>query len=244
MSITLSNPSYNTALNQSASQAIAKRASQTTDPFSAANQRVAQQISTTGVKLSSFSKIKSGFDGLQTAAKDLSDPGKTDLGKLAQSFASAYNVADSSVNSSTGKNSTLAKDTRASLAGIDLKNIVTGNASDLKKIGINLQSDGTLSVDNKALQSAIQANPDAVKSTLTKIGLQATRISTKELAATGNVGSSVNALSSLNNSLATQLSNQKSLSAAYVNSVQKQFANFSTASNASAISSYLQTLAL
>ena len=74
------------------------------------------------------------------------------------------------------------------------------------------------------------------------IGKQADQVATKELSATGNVGGSVNALSSLNNKLATQLADQQKLAATSANAVQLQTANFS--GNSSAVSSYLQMLAM
>lgn len=250
MAISISNITGNAALTQSANLAIAKHGNTATDPFGAANRRVEQQLSSTNVKLSSFSQIQSGFADVQTAARGLSDPGKTgasaDVVKAAQQFASAYNTAINSVNSARDarKNGALADDTRALIAGNDLKSIVTSgsNASDLKKIGISRASDGTVSVDVTALQNAMLANPNAVADTLSRIGKQAEKVSAKELAATGNVGGAVGALSNRNKYLETQLSEQKNLAAASQNTVQKQAANFSGSS--SAVASYLQTLAL
>jgi len=250
MAISISNITNNAALYQSANVAIAKRGNAATDPLGAANQRIEQQLNSTNVKLSSFSQLKSSFADLQTAAKGLSDPLKTNtntaLTKAAQSFASAFNTATNSVNSARDarNNGALANDSRARSVGYDLKSILANgnNTSDLKKIGINLQANGTISVDNTTLQNALQANPNAVKDTLARVGKQAELVSTKELATTGNVGGSVNALSNLNNSLETQLAEQKKLASASQNAVQQQGALFGNTSTA--VASYLQTLAL
>lgn len=253
MSMTLGNMTSIAALKQSANSAIAKRDSVAVDPFGAANKRVEQQLNSADVKLSSFSQIKSGFAGVQTAAKDLSDSKKTgssaDIVKAAQSFATAYNTANSSVNTAVNgdgkKSGSLATDAHARLAGNDLKSIVSSgsNASDLKKIGISLKSDGSLSVDTAALQNAIQSNPNAVKDTLSRVGKQAEQVSTKELATTGNVGRSVNELTDLSKGLTTQLAEQKKLAAASQDAVQMQFANLSS-NAASGIDSYMKIFSL
>ena len=254
MAITLSSMTNIATLTQSANLAIAKHGGGvSSDPFGAANLRVEQQLSSTDVKLSSFSQIKAGFASLQTAATDLSDPKKTgtsaDIVKAAQSFATAYNNTGNAVslaiNGDSKTSGTLAGDVRAGLASNDLKSIVSSgsNTADLKKIGINLKSDGTLSVDTVALQSAIQADSSAVKDTLSRIGKQAEQVSTKELATTGNVGRSVNMLSNLSNSLETQLVEQTRLAAASRDAVQRQAASFSYTA-ASGIESYMNIFSL
>lgn len=253
MSITLGSMTRTATLNPSANLAVAKHGGIAIDPFGAANQRVEQQLNPTAVKLSSFSQIKSGFADVQTAAKDLSDPKKTatssDIAKAAQSFATAYNAAnnavDAAVNGDGKKSGSLAGDVRARIASTGLRSIVTGgsNVTNLKKIGISLKPDGTLAVDTTALQNAIQTNPNAVKDTLSKIGKQAEQVSAKELATTGNVGSSVNTLSNISKNLEAQLAEQKRLATASQDAVQRQVANI-TNTTAGGVASYLQTLSL
>ena len=254
MAVTLSSMVNIAALTQSANVAIAKHGGDiTSDPFGAANLRVEQAISSTDVKLSSYSQIKSGFADIQTTSRDLSDPKKTgasaDIVKAAQSFASAYNTtanaASSAINGDSKTVGALSGDARANLANNDLKSILTSgsNTADLKKIGINLKSDGTLSVDTAALQSAIQSDPNAVKDTLSTVGKLADQVSTKELATTGYVGGSVNTLSNFSKSLETQLAEQKRLAAASQDAVQATLANFSSTA-ASGIESYMKIFSL
>lgn len=253
MAITLGSMSQLATLNQSANLAIAKRADVSSDPFAAANKRVEQQLASTAVKLSSFSQIKSGFAEVQSAAKALTNPPATatadDTVKSAQAFANAYNTATAAVNtaSKTGgkQDGALAGDVRAQLAGNDLKSIVGSgtNTNDLKNIGITLKSDGTMAVDATALKAALQANPTGTNETLTKVGQQATRVTTKELAATGNIGNSVNTLSNLSKGLETKLSDQAKYASALQSNVQQQVASFSGV-GASGVASYLQTYSL
>lgn len=247
MTITLSSLTQTADLYRSADLAATQRGRSATNPLDAASQRVTQQLSSTEVKLSSFSQIKSGFASVQTVAKDLSDPKKTststDIVKAAQSFANAYNTATKAVglalNGDGKKGGALTGDGRANIANRDLKGIVSGgsNSADLKKIGINQKADGTVSVDTVALQKAIHSNPNLVKDTLSKIGKQADQVSTKELATTGNVGRSIHNLDSLSKSLESQSSNLKALGTSLQDKGQSP-----TASNA--IKNYLQTFAL
>lgn len=226
MATSLSTITQTTALYRSADLAAARRGSSVTaNPLNAASQRVVQQLGSTVVQLSSFSQIKSGFDSLQTAAKDLSDPKKTttsaDIVKVAQSFTSAFNTTSKAVNlaiSGDGKKSgALSGDGRATLVSNDLKSIVSSsnNVSDLKKIGISKKADGTLSVDTTALQNAFQANPNSVKDTLSRIGKQAEQVATRELAATGSVGGSINRLTDLSKNLESQSAGLKSLGSVF-----------------------------
>ncbi len=244
MAITLNSLTNNALLAQNANQAIAKQASNSADPLNAANQRVPQQINSTGVSLSPYSQLLSGFSGVQAAAKVLSDPTKinnaADLAKAVQSFANAYNTTTSAANSAAA----IGRNLNASQSANDLNNIVSSgsNTSDLKKIGVNVNSDGTLSVNAAALQSALQTNPDAVKSTLSNIGKQADQIASNELSASSNVSSSANAFNNRYYNLVSQLSTQQNLSVTSADTVQQQVANFS--GNSSAVSSYLQMLAM
>lgn len=251
MATTLSSITQTAALYRSADAAATKRGGSAVNPLNAASQRVTQQLSSTVVKLSSFSQLKSGFASVQAAAKDLSDPKKTgtsaDIVKAAQAFSSAYNTATKAVslavNGDGKKSGALAGDGRASIASNDLKSIVASgsNASELKKIGINQKADGTISVDTVVLQNAIQTNPNAVKGTLAKIGKQADQISTKELGTTGNVGGSINNLDSLSKSLESQSASLKKLGTALQDSGQSQVASSIVSG---AIKTYLQIFSL
>lgn len=253
MALDLGSLTRTATLNQSANLAMAKRGGTAADPFEAANQRVQQQLSSTSVKLSSFSKIKSGFSDVQAAAAGLSDPKKTgsadDIVKAAQSFAAAFNNAAGAVGSAVkgdGKQSgVLAGDGRAGIAANDLRSIVSGsgNRADLRKVGIDVKSDGTVSVDTAALQNALKSDTAGVKDALSRIGKFAEGVSAKELSSNGSVGRSVNALSDLSKSLETQLAEQKKLATAFQDNVQKQTAAIG-GSAAYGIASYLQTFSM
>ncbi len=252
MAITLDSMTRIAMMNQNSGFSAATGASRATDAFALATKRVEQKLDATNVQLSAFGQINSGFANVQSASKDLSDPKKTgtatDVEKAVQAFAAAYNNAANAVSTAingTGKEGgALANDIHARFAANDLKNIVAndGNTADLKKIGISVNKDGTMSVDTKALQSAMQANPNAVKDTLSRIGQQAEQISTKDMAKTGSVGRAVNTLSSRAKDLEAQAAEQQRLASASQMAVQQQSARFGNASDS--IAAYLQMFSL
>ena len=253
MAITLDSMVLNATLSQQPRVTSSVQADQATGAFDLANQRIGQQISATNVQLSAFGQIKSSYADIQSAAHSLSAPGKSstaeDTTKAVQAFAEAFNKATSAINTALngdGKTAgALAGNGRASIAGFDLKKLVISgsNQADLKKIGVTIKQDGTLAVDTKALQSAIQANPQSVQETLARIGAQAEQISSRELAAGGNLGNAVNALSSRARTLETRAAEQQKLVAGSQSTVQQQASNLNS-TNANNIAAYLLTRSL
>jgi len=89
---------------------------------------------------------------------------------------SAYNKVVSdlnqqfAVNSSTGQQGPLGSDASLSLLQSSLLSdatySITGNSGivNLASLGINMNDDGTLSIDNTQLSSALNSTPDAIKS--------------------------------------------------------------------------------
>lgn len=202
-----------------------------TQVLDSANKRVATQISQTDVQLSSYGQIKSGFASIGSAGTALTKLGATatatDVNRAAQSFVTAYNNTSNAlataVGGSGGSAGALANDSLARLAGNDLRRVVTTGtgAADLQKIGISVGQNGSLAIDSKALSAALQANPDAVKATLGKLGQAATNSAASELASGGAVGSAVNSLNNRARNLAAQQTQQQSLIASAQAAIQQ-----------------------
>ena len=253
MAITLDSLVLNATQSQQPRVSASVKADQATGAFDLASKRIGQQVSATNVQLSAFGQIKSSFADIQSAGKSLSAPGKTstteDTTKAVQSFADAFNNATRVVNAAIrgeGKAAgALAGDGHANLAAFDLKKIVTSgnNASDLKKIGISVNQDGTLSVDTKVLQSAMQANPGSAQDTLARVGAQAVQAAQKELSGNGNVGGSVNTLSARARNLEARAAGQQKLAADSQHAVQQQTANIGN-NAAGGIAAYTQMFSL
>lgn len=251
MAITLDSMVLNTTLNQQPRVTSSTKADLSTGAFDLASQRIGQQVSATNVQLSAFGQIKSGYADIQSAAHSLSAPGKSstpeDTSKAVQTFTEAFNKTALAVNSALNGDGkiagALAGNGHASIAGFDLKKIVTNgnNEADLKKIGISLKQDGTLSVDTKVLQNAIQANPNSVQETLARVSAQAEQVAGRELAASGNLGHTVNALSSRAKDLETKATELQKLAAHSQDTVLQQSVTLDS-TKASNISSYLKML--
>jgi flagellar capping protein FliD len=225
MALTLQNMVNFSLLNSTtaANGASAKPAlsSQSAQALDIASKRISAQVSATNVKLSSYGQIQSGFSSLQTAGKALTTlPANAttgDVSKAVQSFVDAYNTTNSAI--ATGVNGTgktagaLASDPLVRLSGNDLRRVATSTTglTELKNIGITVSQNGSLSVDSKVLGNALQANPDAVKSTLAKLGQQAAATATHQLSNSGDVGKSVSLLSTQSKNLAAVQTQQQSL---------------------------------
>lgn len=213
--------------------------------LSAANKRVGQQLASTNVQLSAYGQIKGAFGSLQGAAGTLSDAanGKTatssDIVKAAQAFVANFNQAAQSVASGVGGQGALASDVRARLAGNDLGRALGG--VNLQQVGITQNKNGTLTLDTKALEQALQANPAQAKSALAQLGQQVGTTVGQELGNRGNVGAGFNSLTNRSQSLAAQQTALQQQAESVQGLLQKQGAilNYATASGLAAYRSIL-----
>lgn len=199
--------------------------------YTQANDRVEKQLQSTNVQLSAYGQIKGGLSEVQTASKTLSDPKQTattaDIKKAVEGFVSAYNKTNSAVDRAVqgdGKQAgALAGDSRAKVTDSNLQRTLSSgsNLADLKKIGITQNKDGSLSVDAKALDNALKSNSGQVRSSVAGVAGQLDKTASRELASSGNVGSSFNSLSSRSRSLESKLSTQQDQMSAAQGLVEK-----------------------
>lgn len=232
----------------SQSQAASKPGGASANLATAANDRLGRELQSTNVKLSAYGQIKSAFGGAQTAATGLTAAATSktatnaDIEKAAQAFVSAYNQATQSVSSATGTSAkqvgALATDSRARAAGTDLARSITGNTSpaSLKQIGITMNKNGTMSLDTKALQAALQSNPSQAKGALANLGQQVNAATSRELASTGNVGISVGKLTTQAQTLTSRQQTLQQTTASTQSQLeqQKTTLNYATANSLAA----------
>ena len=237
-------------IGQTSQSASANSASQILAP---ANKRLSQQLESTNVQLSSYGQIKSAFGSAQTAASSLADTAtskkatNSDVEKAAQAFVNSYNQATQAVSTAvngTGKQTgALASDFRAKRAGSDLAQSLTSGTklADLKQVGITQNKNGTLTLDTKALQNALQSNPTQAKSTLAHLGQQVGTSAGHELASSGNVGASVGSLTNKSQSLAAQQTALQQQAVAIQGTLDQQSAilNYATAGGLAAYKNLL-----
>lgn len=175
-------------------------------------QRLNQQLASTNVQLSAFGQIQSAFSGAQTAANKLTAAATSttatnaDIAQAAQAFVAAYNQSVQAVGNAVGGTGALASDFRASRAGNDLAQSIASGAgpANLAQAGISLNKNGTLTLDAKALEQALQSGGSQTKAALAYLGQQVGSTTGRELASAGNVGAGVGGLTSQSQTLAAQ----------------------------------------
>lgn len=219
------------ASSTSSLSSVSSTSASASNALSKASERTSQQLESTKVQLSSYGQIKSSLSEVQSASKTLSDPQKTatvsDVKKAVEGFVNAYNKANSAVDKAVqgdGKRpGALADDSRAKVTDNNLQRSLSAgsNLADLKKIGITQGKDGSLSIDTTKLNAALQSNSSQVRSTVAGVASQVEKTATRELSSTGNVGSSVNALTNRSRDLQKQLSSQQDQAAATQRSVDQ-----------------------
>lgn len=202
-----------------------------------ATSRTEESLQSAKVQLSAYGQIKGAVSELQTASRAVSDPKKTatadDARKAIENFVGAFNKAHAAVNNATKNNGkeagALANDSRARIAGNDLRRSVSeGNSSaELKKAGITQNKDGSLSLDSKALDKALKESPEQTVAAVGEVGKQVEKTATRALANNGNVGGSVENLNKRSRSLEAEQSAQKALVEASQRSVEQQSVNIS-----------------
>jgi hypothetical protein len=195
MAITLDGLVRSAEAGQKAGVSASTQANLDTGSLDFEGQSTGLQAGATHVQLSVFGQVKSSFVDVQAAGKTLTTPAKIstveDATKAIQSFADAYNNAVKIASSATHSPSAASGSEHANLANLELQKIVknNNNVPELNKLGITINQDGTLVVDKKMLQSAVQENPGSAQESLIKIGTQALLVSQKALISSGNTGS-------------------------------------------------------
>ena len=238
MAITLSSLA---ASNPGSSQAGAQNSvDPATRAVQKADQRVRQQRDVVAVQLSSFGKVKSAFADAQAVAAALSDTKQTsteaDIRRAAGNFVKAFNSAVQTTRSAATQPGTPVEGSRARAAETVLRRSVDTDAAlaDLRKIGVTQQANGTLAIDSAVFDAALSADSGAVRSALSRVGQQVDRSAGSQLADSGNIGRTVNALGERAKSLETRQADQQALAAAAQQTVSAQANRFNDSLNSGA----------
>jgi flagellar capping protein FliD len=238
MPVTLSSIAASTLTgSQSSRQAGNDRVAQA---FQKADKRIQQQRDLTAVQLSSFGKLKSAFAEAQTASSGLGNIKSTtsdaEVRKLAGTFVKAFNSAVQTSRSAATQTGTPVESNRARAAETELRRSVNTDltSTELRKIGITRQADGTLSIDSKAFDTALSTEPEAVRSALSSLGQQVGQTATGQLADGGNIGRAVNTLSDRARTLEARQADQQALAKAGQQNISAQTNRFATSLNSGA----------
>ena len=166
-----------------------------------AEKRIQSQVDVTTAQLSSFGKLKSAVSDTQLAARALgslpANAKSADVKAAAVSFVGAFNSAINTAKTAAAVPGETAAAQRASVASRDLVRVVGSDIASkdaLKKIGISLNSNGSMVLDAKKFEAEQLNNPAGVQAALSKLGQQVDKVASKELASDGSVGVSLKSL--------------------------------------------------
>lgn len=204
------------------------------------------------VQISSQGKLRLALADIQAAGKALKEPAKTSsadqVRKSLQDFVGAYNAANNAANNSLSgtladKGRALSGDNRIHQAGIDLNSVVTaGNiATELGKIGITANRDGSLKLDRQALDKMYQENPQGVTVTLANLARQAEGAVARQNDTGGNT---INAINNRAREYAAQQNAQQTRIEASQNEVEQRANQNNRAFSLRGIEIYQRTISL
>lgn len=209
------------------------------------DKRIQSDVDATTSQLSSFGLLKSAIAGSQVVARALtslsSSASASDITKAAGNMFNALNATVTAAeNASLGAGNTTATQS-ASRVIRETKSALNGNTAAhaaMKKLGISIQSDGSLVHDAKTFAAALTSDPVGVRAALATLGKQVDGVATKELATDGAVSSAVSSLTQRSSTLAAQQKALKSLEAS-MNSAQTNSASSQTSTTSSLYGSAL-----
>lgn len=204
------------------------------------------------VQISRQGKLRLALADIQDTGKALKESEKSSsadqVRKSLQDFIGAYNAVNNTANSSlpgtlADKGEALSGDNRINQAGIDLNSVVTaGNiATELGKIGITANRDGSLKLDSQALDKAYQENPQGVAGTLANLGLRAEGAVARQNDTRGNT---INAINNRARDYAALQNAQQTRIDASQNEIQQRAIQNNRAFSLRGIESYQRTISL
>jgi flagellar capping protein FliD len=217
-----------------------------TQALDQASQRLQDQQSSTQVRLSAFGQIQSAVEKLQESGRPMRDNESTNTPEEARAvvknFVDAYNNARDVASRVTGEEGALADDNRAQVAASELSRTLNSTSrNELRAIGVNTNSNGTLSIDTQRFERALQENNQEVGRTLANVGQQLEETSTRTVENT--VNRSVESLEAQNRALEVQQTQQRELADNLQQATEQAAAQFNFVA-ASGIRTYEQIFSL
>lgn len=246
MNITSSLAGSNTAQPDSsttASKASTTAATSTASPLLAkAEKRVQSDVDSTTAQLSKFGLLKSALASGQTASQALSKLSTSstapDVTKALGNFFNSFNASIGAANTAAGSSGSSVAANSAKRVVSDLKSALRADpaTSDaMKKLGLTVQSDGSLVQDAKKFAASLTADPSGTRAALAAIGNKVDATAAKELASSGSVGSALSGLNQHSTLLSAQQKALKTLGQALTS------ATTTSSTSSSAISSLLNS---
>lgn len=173
---------------------------------------VQSQLTMSGMQLSSIGQLKSSVSNAQLSAKALGGltaaSSAEDVTSAASRFVEAFNLAIKAAKSTaTAPGTSLADTNGVGRITADLKRAVEaggGGANTLKKMGIDVLADGTMTLNSTKFDAALKAGPSAMRSALSRLGNTVEKTAGAELGERGAVSSVLSSFNNRSNGLKAQ----------------------------------------
>lgn len=177
-----------------------------------ADKRVQTEVDTNTAQLSSFGKLKSSVSEVQIAAQAVTNLSGNDSSAVVKNtvvnMVNAFNASAEIARATAALPGATDASQSARRVGQDLHRAVSGDnkiSDALSGIGVKFHA-GALVLDTEKLEATLTADPDRVRAVLAEVGQQIHTTTSAELAASGNLGGSLNSLSQLAKVLESQQS--------------------------------------
>jgi hypothetical protein len=181
------------------------------------DKRIQADVDSTTAQLSKFGLLKSAVSNSQVAALALTslttNPSALDLTSAIGNFFNTFNSAVLAAKDASAVPGSTANSQSAIRVSGDLKRALGSDSATrdaMKKLGLTIQTDGTLVQDAKKFVAALTSDPVGVRTAMATIGKQVDAVTTKELATNGRVDAEISSLNKHGVVLAAQ---QKALKA-------------------------------
>lgn len=222
-----------------------------------ANQRIETQRTSTEVRLSAFSQIRSSVAQLQDSSRALSATENTDTAdearSAAEAFVGAFNAAQATANRTlngtpgTAEGNTdgaLSGDGRANVAASELNRTLNSSSTEaLRTIGITRAQDGTLNIDRQRFDQALQNAPQSVSKVLAETGQQVEQSTRRQLEGSSTLSRAEENLNRQAETLEARQAQQQELANNLQQATEQATARFNSVA-ASGIRAYEQIFSL
>lgn len=183
-----------------------------TSPLSQAGKRIEAQAQATQTQLSKLGVIKSSIADVQTQSKAMkgatANTSATELTTTMGKFFNSYNAALKAANgaASASADGTLLTSS-ARKAATELRRALTADtdvSNAMKKLGIKVNADGTLTQDAKVFAELASKDPAALRSAMVMVGTKLGAAADRELAINARIETTASSLSQRSSLLAAQ----------------------------------------
>jgi flagellar hook-associated protein 2 len=183
-----------------------------------AGQRIQSDVDATKAQLSQLGLLKSALADGQLSAKALSVlSAASSAAEVTTAMGGFFKTFNSSVKAAITASSAAGSAVVSSNARHVVQDLKTAlradpaTASALKKLGLSVQSDGTLAQDAHKFASALSADPSGVRAALALVGKKVDAVNSAELAGNGTVATALANLNQHNTLLTAQQTALKTL---------------------------------